>query len=90
MNAFSHRTWIPFYLISFSTLSIAVFRSMNGLMLLFSLILITAALGVIFMTIQAEVEKNSEREELMEILSEKVRATGESEGQPSDVTGHGE
>jgi len=72
MNAFSHRTWIPFYLISFGTLSLAVFRSMNGVMLLFSLILVIAALGIIFMTIQAEVTKNKEKKELMETLSKKI------------------
>jgi len=78
MNAFSHRTWIPFYLISFGTLSMAVFRSMNGVMLLFSLILVSVALGIIFMTIQAEVARNTEQKELMEILSKKVRTAGDS------------
>jgi hypothetical protein len=80
MNAFSHRTWIPFYLISFGTLSLAVFRSMNGVMLLFSLILVSVALGIIFITIQAEVARNTEKKELMEILSKKVRTAGESKG----------
>jgi hypothetical protein len=78
MNAFSHRTWIPFYLISFGTLSMAVFRSMNGVMLLFSLILVSVALAIIFMTIQAEVARNTEQKELMEILSKKVRTAGDS------------
>jgi hypothetical protein len=78
MNAFSHRNWIPFYLISFGTLSMAVFRSMNGVMLLFSLILVSVALGIIFMTIQAEVARNTEQKELMEILSKKVRTAGDS------------
>ncbi|MDD1663448.1 MAG: hypothetical protein LUQ60_06860, partial [Methanomicrobiales archaeon] len=61
MNAFQHRSWIPFYLISFGTLSMAVFRSMNGVMLLTSLILVSVALGIIFMTIQAEVARNTEK-----------------------------
>ena len=78
MNAFQHRTWIPFYLISFGTLSMAVFRSMNGVMLLTSLILVSVALGIIFMTIQAEVARNTEKKELMEILSKKVLAAGDS------------
>jgi hypothetical protein len=80
MNAFSHRTWIPFYLVSFGALSIAVFRSMNGLMLMFSLILVTVALGIIFLTIQAEVAKNTEKRELMEALSKKIQTAGESGG----------
>jgi hypothetical protein len=78
MNAFSHRTWIPFYLISFGTLSMAIFRSMYGVMLLFSLVLVSVALGIIFMTIQAEVTRNTEQRELMEILSRKVRTAGDS------------
>ena len=78
MNAFQHRSWIPFYLISFGTLSMAVFRSMNGVMLLTSLILVSVALGIIFMTIQAEVARNTEKKELMEILSKKVQAAGDS------------
>jgi len=78
MNAFSHRTWIPFYLVSFGTLSMAVFRSMNGVMLLFSLILVSVALGIIFMTIQAEVERNTEQKELMDILSKKGRTAGDT------------
>jgi hypothetical protein len=80
MNAFSHRTWIPFYLISFGTLSMAVFRSMDGVTLLFSLILVSVALGIIFMTIQAEVARNTEKKELMEILSRKGQAAGDSKG----------
>jgi hypothetical protein len=72
MNAFSHRTWIPFYLISFGTLSMAVYRSMDGIMLLFSLLLVAAAVGVIFLTIQREVERNLERKELMETLQRKI------------------
>jgi hypothetical protein len=78
MNAFSHRTWIPFYLVSFGTLSMAVFRSMDGFILLFSLILVSVALGIIFMTIQAEVARNTEQKELMDILSRKVRTAGDS------------
>ncbi|MDD1664883.1 MAG: hypothetical protein LUQ32_05975 [Methanomicrobiales archaeon] len=78
MNAFSHRTWIPFYLVSFGTLSMAVFRSMDGVTLLFSLILVSVALGIIFMTIQAEVARNTEKKELMEILSKKVRTAGDT------------
>jgi hypothetical protein len=78
MNAFSHRTWIPFYLVSFGTLSMAFFRSMNGLMLLASLILVSVALGIIFITIQAEVAKNLEKKELMEILSKKVLSAGDT------------
>ena len=78
MNAFSHRTWIPFYLVSFGTLSMAVFRSMNGVMLLFSLLLVSVALSIIFLAIQAEVTRNMEKEELMAILSKKVRSAGES------------
>ena len=83
MNAFSHRTWIPFYLISFGTLSMAVFRSMDGFVLLFSIILVSVALGIIFMTIQAEVARNTEQKELMAILSKKVRTAGESTGSES-------
>ena len=77
MNAFAHRTWIPFYLISFGTLSMTVFRSMDGVTLLFSLFLVSVALGIIFMTIQAEVARNTEKKELMEILSKKGRAAGD-------------
>jgi len=83
MNAFSHRTWIPFYLISFGTLSMAIFRSMDGIVLLFSIILVSVALGIIFMTIQAEVAKNTEQKELMAVLSKKVRTAGESTGSDS-------
>ena len=72
MNAFSQRTWIPFYLVSFGTLSMAFFRSMNGVMLFASLILVMAALGIIFLTIQAEVASDTEKKELMETLSKKV------------------
>ena len=78
MNAYSHRNWIPFYLISFGTLSMAVFRSMNGVMLVFSLVLVAVAFGVIFMTIQAEVAKNTQKKELVEALSRKVRTAGDS------------
>jgi hypothetical protein len=77
MNAFSHRTWIPFYLISFGTFSMAVYRSMNGVMLLFSLLLVTAAVAVIFLTIQAEVERNTEKKELMETLQKKILTSGD-------------
>jgi len=80
MNAFSHRSWIPFYLVSFGTLSMAVFRSMNGIIFLFSLILVSVALGIIFITIQAEVARNAEKKELTEILSKMVRAAGDSRG----------
>ncbi|HVP24975.1 MAG TPA: hypothetical protein VMS81_03250 [Methanomicrobiales archaeon] len=72
MDAFSHRTWIPFYLFSFGTVSIAVLRSMNGVILLFTLLLVAGALGVIFLTIQAEVARNTEKKELMEVLSKKA------------------
>jgi len=78
MNAYSHRSWIPFYLISFGTLSMAIFRSMDGVMLVGSLILVSGALAIIFMTIQAEVARNTEKEKLMEALAKKMRATGES------------
>jgi hypothetical protein len=77
MNAYSHRSWIPFYLISFGALSIAVLRSMDGMMLVGSLILVSGALAIIFMTIQAEVARNTEKEKLMEALSKKMRASGE-------------
>ncbi|MGA2935258.1 MAG: hypothetical protein ABSD81_08910 [Methanomicrobiales archaeon] len=80
MNAFSHRTWIPFYLASFGTLSMAVFRSMNGVMLLFSLVLVSVALGIIFLAIQTEVARNTEKKELMATLSKKVLSAGESKG----------
>ena len=78
MNAFSHRTWVPFYLVSLGTLSMAVFRSMNGFMLIFSLIVVIVALGIIFITIQAEVAKDTERKELMTTLSKKARAAGDA------------
>ena len=78
MNAFSHRTWIPFYLVSFGTLSLAVFRSMDGLMLVGSLILVAGALVIIFMTIQAEIARNTQKKELMEVLSRKIRDAKES------------
>lgn len=80
MDAFSHRSWIPFYLLSFGTLSMAVFRSMDGVMLLSSLVLVAVALGIIFLTIQAEVARNSQKKELMEALSQKVLAAGEDRG----------
>ena len=78
MNAYSHRTWIPFYLISFGTLSLAFLRSMDGLVLVGSVILVSGALAIIFMTIQAEVARNTQKKELMEALSRKVRDAGES------------
>ena len=78
MNAFSHRTWVPFYLVSLGTLSMAVFRSMNGFMLFFSLVLVIVALGIIFITIQAEVAKDTRRKELMTTLSKKARAAGDA------------
>jgi len=78
MNAFSHRTWIPFYLVSFGTLSLAVFRSMDGLMLVGSLILVAGALVIIFMTIQAEIARTTQKKELMEVLSRKILDTKES------------
>ena len=78
MNAYSHRSWIPFYLISFGALSMAIFRTMDGLMLVGSLLLVSGALAIIFMTIQAEVARNTQKKELMEALSRKVRDTGES------------
>ncbi len=56
----------------------AVFRSMDGVMLLFSILLVSVALGIIFLTIQAEVAKNTEQKELMAILSKKVRTAGDS------------
>jgi Flp pilus assembly protein TadB len=77
MNAFSHRTWVPFYLVSFGTLSVAAFRSMDGLMFLVSLLLVAGALGIIYMAIQAEVTRNTEKEELMEVLSQKVLTAGD-------------
>ena len=80
MNTFSHRTWIPFYLISFGTLSMAVFRSLNGVMLLASLILVMVALGIIFLTIQAEIESDTEKKELMGTLSRMARTAGDSHG----------
>jgi inner membrane protein involved in colicin E2 resistance len=78
MNAYSHRTWIPFYLISFGTLSMAILRSMDGPVLIGSLVLVSGALAVIFLTIQAEVSRNSEKKELMEALEKKIRAAGDS------------
>ena len=78
MNAFSHRTWVPFYLVSFGTLSVAAFRTMDGLMFLVSLVLVAGALGIIFMAIQAEVTRNLEKEELMGVLSQKVLSAGET------------
>ena len=78
MNAYSHRTWIPFYLLSFGTLTMAMLRPMDGVMLVGSLLLVSGALAVIFLTIQAEVARNTERKELMEALSKKVKAAGES------------
>ena len=78
MNAFSHRTWVPFYLVSFGTISMAVFRTMDGFMLLGSLVLITVALGIIYLAIQAEVTRNLEKKELMEILSKKVLSAAEA------------
>ena len=80
MNAFSHRTWIPFYLISFGTLSMAIFRSMDGIVLLFSIILVSVALGIIFMTIQAEVASDAEKKELMKTLSKKVSSVKDAAG----------
>ena len=80
MNAFSQRTWIPFYLLSFGTLSMVFFRSMNGVMLLASLILVMAALGIIFLTIQAEVASDTEKKELMETLSQKVLSVKDTAG----------
>ena len=80
MNAFSQRTWIPFYLVSFGTLSMLFFRSMNGVMLLASLVLVMAALGVIFLTIQAEVASDTERKELTETLSKKVLSVKDVSG----------
>jgi inner membrane protein involved in colicin E2 resistance len=77
MNAYSHRSWIPFYLVSFGTLSMAALRSMDGAMLVGSLILVAGALAVIFLTIQAEVARNTEKEKLMEALSKKMRAAGD-------------
>jgi hypothetical protein len=80
MNAFSHRTWIPFYLVSFGTLSMAVFRSLNGIMLVTSLILVMVALGIIFLTIQAEIETDTEKKELMDTLSKMALSAGDSDG----------
>jgi len=77
MNAYSHRTWIPFYLVSFGTLSMAVFRSMDGAVLIGSLVLVSVALDIIFLAIQAEVTRNTEKKELMETLSKKIRAAGD-------------
>jgi hypothetical protein len=79
MNAYSHRSWIPFYLISFGTLSMAIFRSMDGPMLIGSLLLVSGALAVIFLTIQGEVAKNTERKELMEALEKRLKAAGDRE-----------
>jgi hypothetical protein len=80
MNAFSHRNWIPFYLFSFGTLSLALLRSMNGFMLLFTLLLVAGALGIIFITIQAEVARNTEKKELMEALSKKALTAVDHQG----------
>jgi uncharacterized membrane protein YGL010W len=77
MNAYSHRTWIPFYLLSFGTLSMAVLRCMDGAVLVGSLLLVSVALAIIFLAIQAEVTRNTEKKELMEALSKKIRAAGE-------------
>jgi hypothetical protein len=79
MNAYSHRTWIPFYLLSFGTLSMAVLRSMDGAVLIGSLVLVSGALAIIFLAIQAEVTRNTEKKELMETLTKKIRAAGEAE-----------
>jgi hypothetical protein len=78
MDAFTHRTWVPFYLASFGTISIAVFRSLDGILLLSSLLLVGVALAIIFMAIQAEVARTTKQKELMEILSKKARAVGEA------------
>ncbi|HXW99183.1 MAG TPA: hypothetical protein VEI51_05625 [Methanomicrobiales archaeon] len=72
MNAYSHRTWIPFYVVSFGALSMALIRSMDGVVLLFSLAMVTVALGIIFLTIQAEIAKNTEKKELAEALSKRI------------------
>ena len=77
MNAYSHRAWIPFYLISFGTLSLAFFRSMDGLVLMGSLILVSGALAIIFLTIQSEVTRNTEKKELMKALSKKMKNAGD-------------
>jgi hypothetical protein len=77
MNAYSHRSWIPFYLLSLGTLSMAVFRTMDGAMLIGSIVLVSGALAIIFLTIQAEVARNTEKKELMEALSKKIRAAGD-------------
>jgi hypothetical protein len=78
MDAFTHRTWVPFYLASFGTISIAVFRSLDGILLLSSLLLVGVALAIIFMAIQTEVARTTKQKELMEILSKKARAVGEA------------
>ena len=78
MDTFAHRTWVPFYLASFGTISIGFFRAMDGVMLLSSLLLVGAALAIIFMTIQAEVTRNARQKELMETLSKKARSAGEA------------
>lgn len=78
MDAFSQRTWVPFYLASFGTISIAVFRSLDGIMLLSSLLLVGVALAIIFMTIQAEVARTTKQKELMEALSKKAQSAGEA------------
>jgi hypothetical protein len=78
MDAFTHRTWVPFYLASFGTISIAVFRSLDGILLLSSLLLVGVALAIIFMAIQTEVARTTKQKELMEILSKKARAAGEA------------
>jgi preprotein translocase subunit YajC len=56
----------------------AVYRSMDGVMLLFSLLLVSAAVCVIFLTIQAEVERSMEKKELMETLQRKILTTGDA------------
>jgi hypothetical protein len=78
MDAFSQRTWVPFYVASFGTISIAVFRSLDGVLLLSSLLLVGVALAIIFMTIQAEVARTARQKELMETLSKKARSAGEA------------
>jgi hypothetical protein len=79
MNAFSHRTWVPFYLVSVGTLSLTVLRSLDGFTLLGSLLLVAAALAIIYLAIQAEVTRNLEKKELMEVLSRKVTSAGENQ-----------
>ncbi|MDD1666899.1 MAG: hypothetical protein LUO96_00380 [Methanomicrobiales archaeon] len=83
MDTFAHRTWVPFYLASFGTISIGFFRALDGVMLLSSLLLVGAALAIIFITIQGEVERCNRQKELMETLSQKAKAAGE--GRQSDA-----